>query len=638
MKPWHTYAGILITICFFAFEEITWSSYGLVLLSVFLRHKNISPSAIFYKLTGLLVFLFVFLQHGLTVNPEMGLNLLLSVVALKLLEAANARDWRMLTLGCFLLWSTAALFVKTPFFFICALLGLGLSLKALIESLDEEMKVSWRELAIWVLRAAPLSIILFFLFPRFSSGLWTPPQKLPEGTIGFSEETRPGDVGELRSTGALAFHATVTPQPSRDNLYWRGVTMTGHDGWNWFVTAADDYQQGFGEAGRLPSPKWWQQEIIHKRAVRRTFSLDWPLWWEHDGKQSEAGAQGTLRFSPYQSYRRYKAVSAPAEEHQHKEEEIKELLIASKRLPAVISKENPKNLEEAIVKLNRLFVDEGFSYSIAAGRQTSLGEFFNTKRGWCAHFASSTALVLRAWGFPARLVSGYLGGEFNSQGGYYTVSEDDAHVWVEAYNGKNWQRIDPTLWIIPERVELAGKEFFSRRDKSLWWGQFKGPAWWRETKVWIDHVNFRFLVWSEDFDREKQRIWASELKMNLATFYSLSLWILLAAILTYWLWDYYKGRRDLTPSESVSLLWQHFCLLLKRSGIIVIKTWGPRQVFLLLEQKEFSDKEETLKWLKDWETELYVYPTADGIRNLRKKLRRLIFLRIFNISFWLRRR
>lgn len=637
MKPWHTYALILCAICFFSFEEITWPSYLIVLTCLFLRQRKIFPPTWFYKFIGILVFIFAFLEHGLTVNPEMGLNLLLSVVALKLLEAKDSRDWRMLTLGSFLLWSTAALFVKTPLFFICALLGLAFALRALVQSLEEDMQVSWRELSVWVLRALPLSIVLFFLFPRFSSGLWTPPQRPLEGTVGFSEETRPGDVGELRTTGALAFHASVSPLPTRDKLYWRGVTMTGHDGWNWFVTAADEYQYPFAEAGRLPSPVWWQQEIIHKKAVRRTFSLDWPVWWEHDGKQAEAGPQGTLRFPPYQSFRRYKAISADVLQTSSPTENLREALIAPKKLPAPLQGDKPQTLAQAQLRLERFFTEEKFVYSITPGRMTSLTDFLKNKRGWCAHYASSTGLILRAWGFPARLVSGYLGGEFNSQGQHFTVSEDDAHVWVEAFYENRWQRIDPTVWIIPERVEMDGGEFFRRRDSGRWMNQFKGPTWWRDSKMWIDHMNFRFLVWSEDFDREKQRVWAGEMKMNLATFYSLGLWTLLAAMALYWLWDYYRARQLLTRLEITTRLWQDLIQSLQRQDIKISAEWGPQKTYQFLLTQEFSHKKEILEWLLAWEKQLYIHPTESGLKELQKSLRGFLVLGISRLTHLWRR-
>lgn len=255
---------------------------------------------------------------------------------------------------------------------------------------------------------------------------------------------------------------------------------------------------------------------------------------------------------------------------------------------------------------------------------TSLGDFLKNKRGWCAHYASSTALILRAWGFPARLVSGYLGGEFNSQGQHFTVSEDDAHVWVEAFYEGRWQRIDPTVWIIPERVNMDGGEFFRRRDSGRWLNQFKGPAWWRDSKLWIDHINFRFLVWSEDFDREKQRVWAGEMKMNLATFYSLGLWTLLAAMTIYWAWDFYRARQMLTRLEITTRLWQDLIQSLHRQNIKISTEWGPQQTYQFLLTQEFAHKKEILEWLLAWEKQLYIHPTESGVKELQQSLRRFL--------------
>ncbi len=79
---------------------------------------------------------------------------------------------------------------------------------------------------------------------------------------------------------------------------------------------------------------------------------------------------------------------------------------------------------------------------------------FNTKRGFCEHFASAFTVMARSVGIPARVVTGYQGGEFNPMGGYFIVRQSDAHAWSEVWlEGHGWQRIDPTAAIAPERIE-----------------------------------------------------------------------------------------------------------------------------------------------------------------------------------------
>src|SRR5690606_18283335 len=106
------------------------------------------------------------------------------------------------------------------------------------------------------------------------------------------------------------------------------------------------------------------------------------------------------------------------------------------------------------------FQQQNFQYSLSPGRILSLEEFLLEKKiGLCSHYSSAVALVLRTKGIPARLVSGFLGGEFNEFGDYYLITQNDAHVWVEALHEGRWIRIDPTGWIAPERVNLSGSDF-----------------------------------------------------------------------------------------------------------------------------------------------------------------------------------
>lgn len=628
--PWH-HPLVLFAVSWVVYIALVWEEVTLptlvtvaVVILVRLTHRTL-PDFV-PKIAGLVLFVLAFVKHGRHVNPEMGLNLLLAVVALKMLEARNGRDWRMLTLGTFLLWATGALFVKTPLYFLCAISGCAVAVMALVRGLGEEVAVSWKELWVWVLRAAPLAAILFFLLPRFSAGLWTPPQPAPEGQVGFAEEARPGDVSELRTTGELAFHATVTPLPAKRDLYWRGMTLTGHDGWNWYPIPRDEDWGNFADNGRIPGANWWRQDIIHKKEARRAFGLDWPQWWEANQKQAPAGNNATMRFSAYRTLRRYTAISsgthsAPALLKHAEKESLNAL--NKRKLPAGLAQFNGGNLAEAQTTLANFFRTQGFTYSLSPGKVINLSNFFQVKKGWCAHYASTTALVLRSWGFPARLVSGYLGGSFNSISNYYSVTEDDAHVWVEAWDGERWQRVDPTLWIVPERAELDGVEFFRQRSTA---GRFFDsrnlPNWVRDTQMWVDSINYRFLVWSEDYDREQQRSWAEKLNWDLSTFYMAGLWVLIVSILGYWFWEYWRTRVPRSTHSERQETWQAFEKWLKQQGMNLSGQDGPRAARAVLEKENFPHQEKAFAWLKLWEMKVYASePKGEDFKLLRQKLK-----------------
>src|SRR5690606_30074425 len=113
---------------------------------------------------------------------------------------------------------------------------------------------------------------------------------------------------------------------------------------------------------------------------------------------------------------------------------------------------------------------------------------FNSRRGFCGHYAMATAFVLRAAGIPARLVTGYLGGEWNPQGQYLEVHQFDAHAWVEYLDDSgNWQRLDPTAAVAPQRVEggmtaALSEEFTAADPLSLQryrqWALLNQLRWW----------------------------------------------------------------------------------------------------------------------------------------------------------------
>jgi hypothetical protein len=90
----------------------------------------------------------------------------------------------------------------------------------------------------------------------------------------------------------------------------------------------------------------------------------------------------------------------------------------------------------------------GYTYALRSptGEGHPLERFLlRSKTGYCEYYASGLTVMLRAVGVPARIVGGYLGGEYNSAGNYYLVRQSTAHTWVEAYlDGQGWVRLDPT--------------------------------------------------------------------------------------------------------------------------------------------------------------------------------------------------
>lgn len=160
------------------------------------------------------------------------------------------------------------------------------------------------------------------------------------------------------------------------------------------------------------------------------------------------------------------------------------------------------------------------------------------RTGFCSHYASAFALVLRVKRIPARLVSGFMGGRFNKYASFYLISQNDAHVWVEAQEGGVWKRLDPTSWIAPDRVRLGGEAFineinqdgFGRLALSLF-----TFSWIQDARQWFSQWDFKFYQWLEQTDYFTQEAILERLNIKRQWFYFLAP-ILLAIFMGLYVW------------------------------------------------------------------------------------------------------
>jgi transglutaminase-like putative cysteine protease len=590
MTPFFYYYAQMAGLLFFLKEEIHFFTIFLFLLVPL--QKRWAKIPFFDKIFGALSFVFSYVLAGHQVNPEMGLNLLVGVLSLKLLESRELRDYRMQTLGLFILWGAGALFDKSIGYFLLAFLATIYNVFFLL-NLSTPSGASGKSFALWILKALPFALMFFLFQPRFHSTLWSPPQQQNSGEIGFSEVARPSEVGEIFPSDKISFHAHVVPDVPREVLYWRGVTLSGSDGWNWEKSELDQHYPSLDPLASVISPDWIKQEIIHKTTPERAFGLDRPMWWVLGDREARASELGSLSFHHFRSYKRYKVVSstaslAPLEQH------LARLSRSTlKEVPGLPSKVD--SLEQAQSELQSFYQKNQFLYTLSPGKIKSLNEFLQTRRGWCTHFASASAEILRFWGFPTRLVSGYLGGEKIEGESYYTVTENDAHVWIEVYSRDKWVRIDPTLWVEPMRLQFTGRDLFVREKKKFDLRAFY-PEWLRGASSWIDKTNFRFMLWLEDYDREKQKEIAQKLDLNLSEFYMLVVWVLLVFIAIFFFIEW--RRNQLSPAQRRQKIWKKF---LARHGVPFRPDLTPSEARLLLPAQAL----EAHRKLTQFEHELY---------------------------------
>lgn len=458
----------------------------------------------------------VWVAQGAVPNRDSGVALLTVMLGLKLLEVRTRRDvFVTVFLGWFVLvtqflYSQAlgfAAFLTLPFLAFLLLL-------ARLHRAEGEAPL--RELAGPVLRlslyAAPVTVALFVLFPRLGGPLWGFAAESDAALTGLSDTLSPGSVSRLVESPETAFRARFEgPLPEPAKRYWRGPVLWETDGKTWRPGTP------LGRPPRIePSSEPVAYEVVlEPHRQRWLFALDLPtsvpqgasVTVDHQLLAAKAvEARFSYRVSSVTDYRtegldpdaEYAALQVPDR--------------VSGRLRALAERwrDTSRDAADIVSKGRALFRDEPFVYTL---RPPPLGDdpidafVFEARRGFCEHYAASFALLMRLAGVPARIVTGYQGGELNTVGDYLTVRQSDAHAWVEVWlRDAGWMRIDPTAEVAPERIEsgidqgasLAAGRVTFRAD--LPWA----AAMIRQARWLIDAANLNWHRWVVGYDKERQ--------------------------------------------------------------------------------------------------------------------------------------
>ena len=422
-------------------------------------------------------------SHGTIVGRDAGVTLIVMLLALKTMEVHARRDAMVLFfLGFFTMLSNFffSQSLATAAAMLVALLGL---LTALVNAHmpvgRPPLSVPLRLAGRMALLGAPVMLALFLLFPRMAP-LWGMPSENPTGRSGLSGRMEIGNVASLALDDGIALRVRFdTPggePPPQSALYFRGPVFSAFDGREWFA---------FGQPGapaaswRPPAPPSLQVEGEPLRYEVTLEALRVPWLLTLDAAPESPLLPPGLRASmapelswvanrPINEVLRYRAASYPRFTHGPMEDsprlrpylELPEgfdprtRALARQMLaePAVAAGGAAAFVQAALERLRT----GGYSYTLEPGvyaEHTADAFWFDQKAGFCEHIASAFAVLLRAAGIPARIVTGYQGGEMNGVDGYWTVRQADAHAWTEVWlAGRGWVRVDPTGAVSPARI------------------------------------------------------------------------------------------------------------------------------------------------------------------------------------------
>ena len=581
------------------------AAYGLLLVGLrfaLLRRDGLRPDTPPARIPSWTLVLFA-IASALAVRSSFGYLLgrdpsvafLFILVGIKFLETRTVRDGTLLV-------ALASFLLVTPFFrsqspfaafaALPALLVLGATLDALARapgSAPARRPIeAIRRTGVLILQGIPIAALLFVLFPRIGAPLWGVPADASAKT-GLSETMAPGTISELSLSDAVAFRVDfdgLLPRPAQ--RYWRGPVLSRFDGRVWSALP----RPGTGTLTPWRAGGIAYSVTLEPHGKPWLFALDLPASLPRPAADDAAAAAGyailtrdqqLIARAPVAEVIRYEQLSMlrdafPPFDEDDGSDALRLPSRGNPRTVAFAQELRARHADDRALVAAALawFRDEPFVYTMTPpllDRDPVDGFLFETRRGFCEHYAGAFALLMRAAGIPARVVTGYQGGEINPRGGYLIVRQSDAHAWTEVLVDGAWRRIDPTAAVAPSRIEsglsraVADDEpvpLFARLD----------AGWLKNVQLAFDSLNH---AWRRDvvgFNRDRQReLWRD---LTLDRYAGWQIAAIAGALLLAWagITLAFAGFAR-TRRERAQALWSEACLRLERAGLPRMPHEGP---------------------------------------------------------------
>lgn len=542
------------------------------------KRRRMLPSRWVRGGLALVCFLGVLATYSSISGVGPGSALLAIMAALKLLETRKRRDqFVLLFISIFLvmssllreqyLWSLPYLVVSTLIIFTAWLrMSAGRS-----QSAKQSFATGGRLL----LYAAPIAIAMWIFFPRLASPFWSVPIDSSRGTTGLSDQMSPGDISSLSRSDAIAFRVSFedgTPEP-RDR-YWRGLVMTSFNGRTW-RGSEPSIAPGARDQIEVEGKSYSYEITMEATQQQWIFAMDVPTDWGLD-RTFMGPEQQLARVTPIEQRIAYNVTSYPNYR----------VLASSFRPPRRWYTRLPPDSNLRTAELARTmresagsdldyidsvlskFRDEEYFYTLQppALGASPVDEFlFETRQGFCEHYASAFAVMMRNADIPSRIVLGYHGGEINPMGGHLIVRQSDAHAWVEVWIDQyGWRRVDPTAAVAPQRIEYGVRDA-TFDGVGVSWG-FAAPSELLQNlaMAW-DMLDAKWNEWILAYGPDKQKNFMEWLGMNEPNWRKMFLTLVLIVIAMILAISGFMMLRYRPPKKDrVSILYNRF---VKKTGI-----------------------------------------------------------------------
>jgi transglutaminase-like putative cysteine protease len=467
----------------------------------------------------------VFAEYWTVVGRDAGLALLTVMASFKFLETRNHRDLLILIFLCYFLIATHFLFsqsILTAVLMLITLIVITTTLITINQRDDNvpivnRFKIGSRMVAM----SLPLMLILFILVPRIPGPLWGITSEQRAGVTGLSNSMSPGKISNLILSNDVAFRVEFKNEvPAQNKLYWRGPVMAMFNGRLWYQSKREPIDRLNIHVFKQPVE---YTVTLEANGEHWLLALDIPTQLVDDSILTADYQLTSIK--EINDLRRYTLKSRL--DYQVGLQESADYLKLSSDFPV---KNNPRtialgrdlaqrydNPQDIVQHGLAMFRDQDFVYTLNPPilLDNEVDRFlFESKRGFCENYAGSFALLMRTAGIPARVVTGYQGGEYNRVGDYLIVRQSDAHAWTEVWlKGKGWVRVDPTAAVSPGRIEQGLDDVLTGENPGFRIKN-RSPIFGNLLYSW-DNLQHGWNDWVLDYDHRRQSDFLRDLEVGI---------------------------------------------------------------------------------------------------------------------------
>ena len=523
----------------------------------------------------------IYSQHQGVFGRDAGTSLFITALALKLLEIKSERDLYLIAYLAFIVAASQFLYEQSLFMaayilFVCCVLFATL---VCINSGKPKTGAALKTASLIIVQAIPMAVVLFILFPRVEAPKWLLFNDKHQAKTGLSDSMEPGSISNLGLSDELVFRVKFTGAlPPPQQRYWRGPVLSHTDGRRW--TQVRD--MGFGQfldKIAFNGPPYQYTLLMEPQDKNWVFALDMPavfaltlsrnanyqlITHENPDKRAEYKITSYLSYNTgYITRTEYKDSTQLAGEPSVKIKGLVKQLHGFDGTP-----------EDFIKQLLNYFRNENFHYSLTPPlmEENPVETFlFETRYGFCSHYAAAFVYLMRVAEIPARVVTGYQGGELNTAGNFLEIRQADAHAWAEVWiEGRGWVRFDPTAAVAPERIER--NIFIEQLDRGGFIRYMPASAaaqevfnWLKQTRQLWSNIDYNWQRWVINYDNKNQSRFLSSLGIDdikAMLYWMVGVIGLITALLSWFL--LHQKQKAIDP---VVRIYNRFCKKIVKHGL-----------------------------------------------------------------------